>query len=122
MRSISLLAAPVLLAAALAAGCSSARPTEASADVDRLRRELGEAFAGDARFASRVDVSVSASRGVVTLAGEVAKAGDIEEAAKLATSVGGVSVLYNLLEVERVPRAVSQARATKPTEVVAGTP
>lgn len=115
LRAIRFSAATAPFAALLlAAGCGSVRPVDAQATASPVRAALADAFANDARFADRVDVAVSAARGVVTLSGVVATAADVEEAAKLASSVPGVAVLYNLLEVENGARPASRA------EVVAG--
>jgi osmotically-inducible protein OsmY len=89
----------VIALSALAAGCTTTTPsfvTQAdSADFEALKQKL----TGDARFARLTTVAVDPTRGVVKLAGEVSSEEDRAYAGRLASSVRGVEVVYNEIQV-----------------------
>lgn len=99
----------VALAAALAlvvtvlggTGCSTARPLNAHGDTAEIEEALQAKLFPDARFATVTRVKVNPTNGVVTLSGRVATDADREVAGKLASSVKGVVMIYNEIQVEK---------------------
>lgn len=81
------------------AGCSTTTPAAAAradhADIEALKAELTR----EARFSRLTNVSVDPSSGVVKLAGEVSSKEDRADAGRLASSVPGVAVVYNEIQV-----------------------
>lgn len=106
MRTLSTACLTGILAVASlgGAGCTTAtRPPMAradSTDIEALRAK----FANDARFSKLKGVDVDPRRGVLTLSGQVSTKADRADAGALASSVKGVAIVYNELEVERTPR------------------
>ena len=86
-------------------GCSTAPPIAARVDPGTLTAHVEAALATEPRIAGAAKVSVDAARARVTLSGVVATKEDRETAGRLACSVKGVTVVYNLLDLERRPRA-----------------
>lgn len=105
----------VALAAALAfvavlggAGRSSARPLAANKenakkkiDTAEIRRALEAKLSRDARFSTITAVKVDPASGIVTLSGTVPTEADRDAVGKLASSVPGVSMIYNEIQPER---------------------
>lgn len=106
MRTLSTaFAAGILAAASLGGpGCATAARSPMaradSTDIEALRAR----FARDARFSKLKGVDVDPRRGVVILSGQVATQADRADAGALASSVKGVAIVYNELEVESTPR------------------
>lgn len=102
---------PVLTAAALAlaltagaagTGCATAQTaTRATCrDVAAIEAAVKAKLAKNARLAAGTSVRVNQSNGVVTLSGRVASKEDRAAAGRLASSVRGVTVVYNEIDVD----------------------
>jgi osmotically-inducible protein OsmY len=98
-----------VLAAAGAAGCSTARawnarstgvPTVAPARAEALKSSLET----DTRLPRGASVAVDPQTGIVRLSGSVANAEERVNAGRLVCSVEGVTVVYNELEIRRAAR------------------
>jgi osmotically-inducible protein OsmY len=83
------------------AGCSTARPLNVHRGTAGITEELQAKFFRDARFSTGTSVKVNPANGVVTLSGRVATDADLEVAGKLASSVKGVAMIYNEIQVEK---------------------
>ncbi|HSB64649.1 MAG TPA: BON domain-containing protein [Thermoanaerobaculia bacterium] len=104
----------VALAAALAsvvavlggAGCGTAQPLNARAEqgdtakIAKIQEALEANFARDRRLSTVTSVKVNPTNGVVTLSGLVPTDVEREAAGKLASSVKGVAMIYNEIQVE----------------------
>lgn len=107
MRTLSTASVAGILAVASlgGAGCTTATRAPMVTRADRGDIEaLRARFANDARFSKLKGVDVDPRRGVVTLSGRVSTTADRADAGALASSVKGVAIVYNELEVERTPR------------------
>ncbi len=93
-----------------AAGCATARDAELRGDESGLAAEVRAALATDSRLAGVTRVVANERRGRVTLAGHVATPEARAAAGRLASSVEGVRLVYNVLVLDR--RAAPGARAT----------
>ncbi len=86
------------------AGCGTSTPAPVtranSADIEALKAKL----ARDARFSKLTKVTVNPANGVLTLSGQVPSESDRADAGRLASSVEGVAVIYNELQVETATR------------------
>lgn len=71
-----------------------------SADIEALKAELAK----DARFSKLTKVTVNPTSGVVTLSGQVPSESDRADAGRLTSSVKGVAMIYNELQVETATR------------------
>lgn len=94
----------VVLAAAPLLACATAKAPEARVDGPALTDVVKSTLAGDGRIARVTNVEVDSTTGVVTLTGRVANAEERESAGRLACSVKGVTVVYNVIEIRRAPR------------------
>jgi|NGEPerStandDraft_6_1074524.scaffolds.fasta_scaffold29446_1 osmotically-inducible protein OsmY len=82
------------------AGCNTAQPLNAHGDTAEMKEALQAKLFRDARFSTVTSVKVNPANGVVTLSGRVATDADREVAGKLASSVKGVAMIYNEIQVE----------------------
>jgi osmotically-inducible protein OsmY len=82
------------------AGCSSTQPLNVHRDTAEIAEALQAKFFGDARFSTGTSVKVNPANGVVMLSGRVATDADLDVAGKLASSVKGVAMIYNEIQVE----------------------
>jgi osmotically-inducible protein OsmY len=100
------------LAAALAsvvavlggAGCGTTPPLNARyapEDTAAIQEALQTKLARDGRLSTLTSVKVNPANGIVTLSGQVATDADREAAGKLASSIKGVAMIYNEIQVER---------------------
>ena len=83
------------------AGCSTAQPLSVHRDTAEITEALQAKFFGDSRFSTGTSVKVNPANGVVTLSGRVATDGDRDVAGMLASSVKGVAMIYNEIQVEK---------------------
>jgi osmotically-inducible protein OsmY len=81
-------------------GCNTALPLNAHGDTAEMKEALQAKLFRDARFSTVTSVKVNPANGVVTLSGRVATDADREVAGKLASSVKGVAMIYNEIQVE----------------------
>jgi osmotically-inducible protein OsmY len=95
-------ALPLEAARAAAKGAAPAAPR---ADGEAIRAGVRAKLAGDSRFARLRKVEVDSEKGLVTLSGSVATKADRAAAGELVSSVKGVLMIYNELEVEHSSRA-----------------
>jgi osmotically-inducible protein OsmY len=91
------------MAASLLA-CSTARPPEARLDGTALESGVKSALARDGRLARATSVDVNPATGVVTLSGRVTSPEERASAGRLASSVEGVKIVYNEIEIQRARR------------------
>ena len=102
----------VALAAALASvvavlggsGCGTAQPLNAlnaREDTAKIQEALQAKLARDQRLSKLTSVKVNPANGVVTLSGLVPTDAEREAAGKLASSVKGVAMIYNEIQVEK---------------------
>lgn len=86
------------------AGCKTTTPAPVTradgADIEALKAKLAQ----ERRFSKLTKVIVNPSNGVVTLKGQVPSESDRDEAGRLASSVRGVAMIYNELQVETATR------------------
>lgn len=103
IRALCFLAASTV-ASLGGAGCQTttrAPLTQAdSAAVEQLKAKLSR----EARFSKLTKVTVDPKSGVLILSGQVPSESDRADAGKLASSVEGVAVIYNELQVETATR------------------
>lgn len=103
IRALCFLAA-ISVAPLGGAGCKTTTPAPVTradgAGIEALKAKL----ARERRFAKLTKVTVNPSNGVVTLSGQVPSESDRDEAGRLASSVKGVAMIYNELQVETATR------------------
>lgn len=83
------------------AACQTSKTPAAHVNATDLASAVKARLSNDVRIAGATNVDVDAARGLVTLSGTVPTGKDRENAGRLASSVKGVAVVYNVLEVER---------------------
>jgi osmotically-inducible protein OsmY len=96
--------AAALVAAGPLLACASSRTNASRVDVPALESDLRSSLARDARLAAGTSVHVDPATGIVRLSGRVASAEERRRAGRLASSVKGVTIVYNEIEVQRLRR------------------
>jgi osmotically-inducible protein OsmY len=81
------------------AGCATTRPANSTADAKVMAASVKAKLTKEIRFANLTAVTVDPAKGRVTLSGKVATHADRADAGELASSVQGVVIVYNELEV-----------------------
>jgi len=89
----------VVLAAALAAGCTTTQSAGRQVDDASIHTALKAKLTAD-RFSNIVNIDINVTNGVVTLAGEVPNAMVKADAESEARSVNGVVRVINNLQVK----------------------
>jgi osmotically-inducible protein OsmY len=96
---------PAVFALATLAACAGTRRPDAHVNAPALVSVVRSSLERDGRVASATSVSVDARTGAVRLSGRVASAAERETAGRLASSVKGVTLVYNELEVQPLSAA-----------------
>jgi osmotically-inducible protein OsmY len=83
------------------AGCSTVHPVNANVNTAEIQEALQAELARDRRLSMVTTVKVNPANGVVTLSGLVPTDSDRAAAGKLASSIKGVAMIYNEIQVEK---------------------
>lgn len=95
-----LVQAAAIVGAGVLAGCTTSGAPDARVDTPALVKDLQASLARDENLARVTSVAVDPKTGVVTLSGRVESPEERANAGRLACSVKGVKVVYNVIQIQ----------------------